>query len=74
VKGLDDVKSWMTWMGWTDGGGPGSQKLDADGQPQARHGDAIWIADVQEACAKAERENIKAEIERRDREQVGSAE
>jgi hypothetical protein len=64
---LRDVKSWMAFYGWTDGGSPGAVKRDADGKEIARHGDAIWIADVEEACAAIEREQIKAEIERRER-------
>lgn len=50
MNALKDVKSYMGFWGWTDGGAPGSVKLDADGCEVARHGDAEWIDDVQEAC------------------------
>lgn len=64
---LANVKSWMSWYGWTDKGNPGSVKKDADGHIIARHGDAVWIADVEEAIAADERERIVHEIERRER-------
>lgn len=52
---LNEVKSWMHWYGWTQHGGPGAVKLDRDGMPIARHGDATWQADVDEALATEER-------------------
>jgi hypothetical protein len=52
---LRDVKSYMEWWGWTDGGSPGSVKKDYDGHVIARHGDAQWIRDVDEACATLRR-------------------
>ncbi len=52
---LDDVKSYMEFWGWSNGGEPGSVKRDADGQVIARHGGAQWIADVERACATLER-------------------
>jgi hypothetical protein len=64
---LRDVKSWMAFYGWTDGGSPGAVKRDADGKEIAKHGDATWIEDVDKACAVIERERIKVEIERRER-------
>jgi hypothetical protein len=48
---LDLVKSYMSLWGWSDAGNPGSVKRDADNKIIARHGDAVWIADVQLACA-----------------------
>lgn len=66
MQALDDVKSWMTFFGWRDGGGPGSIKQDADGRAIARHGDATWIEDVQTCIEKAERQRLVAEIERRE--------
>jgi hypothetical protein len=47
---LDGVKSWMSFIGWTDGGSPGSVKRDANNKVVAHHGDATWIEDVQD-CA-----------------------
>lgn len=52
---LKEVKSWMGFMGWTDGGQPGSIKKDAAGQRIAGHGDSTWITDVEDACDKCER-------------------
>lgn len=63
---LNKVKSWMRFMGWTQDGGPGAVKLAYGGTVVARHGDATWIADTEEACANVEREAIIAEIERRE--------
>lgn len=63
---LDDVKSWMGFMGWTDGGSPGSVKRDAEGKTVAKAGDNTWVADVEEAIEKAERQRIVAELERRE--------
>lgn len=48
-RSLSEVKSWMTWWGWTHGGSPGSVRLDVDRFVIARHGDQIWQADVQAA-------------------------
>jgi hypothetical protein len=62
---LKEVKSWMNWWGWTDGGAPGSVKKDADGKVVAHHGDATWIDDVQEACDASQRQAARDEIERR---------
>lgn len=47
---LKDVCSWMTWWGWTSGGGPGSRRLGADGLVLAQHGDDVWKADVERAA------------------------
>lgn len=63
---LDDVKKWMTFWGWSDGGNPGSAKRDDAGNVIAFHGDATWIKDVEEAADKSERLAIIAELERRE--------
>ena len=52
---LRDVKSYMEFWGWTSGGAPGSVKQDAGGGIIARHGDAVWIEDVQKACDTLDR-------------------
>ena len=65
---LAEVKSWMQFYGWRDGGGPGSVKLAYGGSVVAKHGDAQWVKDVEEACAAIEREAARREIERRERE------
>ncbi|MEZ2410591.1 hypothetical protein AB6806_27720 [Bosea sp. RCC_152_1] len=46
---IDETKSWMRWWGWTNDGGPGAIKIDADEQPIAYHGDPTWHADVDKA-------------------------
>lgn len=61
---LNRVKSWMRSFGWSNDGGPGSVKR-IEGSPCAYHGDATWIADMEEACRRAERDAIVEEIERR---------
>jgi len=62
---LDDVKKWMNFFGWTDGGQPGSVKKNDVGKIIAHHGDATWIEDVQDAIDRKERANARAELERR---------
>jgi hypothetical protein len=52
---LREVKSWMSFWGWTNDGGPGAMKFDADNKIIAYHGDAMWVADVEEASAKIDR-------------------
>lgn len=47
---LREVKSYMSWWGWSDGGNPGSVKRDADNKIIAHHGDMTWIVDVERAC------------------------
>jgi len=42
---LREVKSWMTFLGWENGGNPGSVKKSGDGKVVATHGDATWIMD-----------------------------
>lgn len=63
---LKEIRSWMNFMGWSDGGNPGSFKRNADGSIVARHGDTTWINDVQDACDRTEREAAKAEVLRRE--------
>lgn len=65
---LSKVMSWMRFFGWTGDGGPGSVKHNADDHTIARHGDATWVKDVEDACTRADREVIIEELERRDRE------
>lgn len=50
MSALADVKSYMHFWGWSMQGGPGAIKLDVDGTIIGRHGDAVWIADVENAC------------------------
>jgi hypothetical protein len=50
VSRLAEVKKWMRWFGWTNLGGPGSTKIEADGRPSgAVHGDTTWQRDIEEA-------------------------
>lgn len=64
---LDGIKSWMSFEGWTDGGAPGSTKLDADRKVVARHGDKTWTEDVERCCDRVAAAQAKAELERRHR-------
>lgn len=57
---LSETKSWMTWWGWTNGGGPGAVKLDVTGNVIARHRDSIWQADVDKAYELARKERARA--------------
>lgn len=50
MSALQDVKSYMEFWGWRNGGGPGSVKVAYGGSVIAKHGDATWIADVEKAC------------------------
>lgn len=50
MSGLDDVKGYMEFWGWSNGGGPGSVKVGLKGEHLASHGDAHWVADVENAC------------------------
>lgn len=52
---LREVKSYMEFWGWTNGGNPGSVKQDLQGKTIAVHGDATWIDDVQKACDTIQR-------------------
>lgn len=51
MNALNDVKGYMEFWGWSDGGGPGSVKRDDGGRMIAKHGDAQWQTDVEMACA-----------------------
>lgn len=53
---LSQVKRWMTFFGWTNEGGPGSVKRDADDRIVARFQDATWCVDLDEAQRHADRE------------------
>jgi hypothetical protein len=55
MSALDDVKSYMEFWGWTNGGNPGSVKNDSRGNVIATHGDKIWSSDVENACATLNR-------------------
>lgn len=55
MSALNDVKSYMEFWGWTDGGSPGSVKHGIKGQVIARHGDAHWVVDVKNACNTLQR-------------------
>lgn len=68
MDALRDVKSWMSFYGWTCDGGPGAVKLDTELKTIGRHGDALWIEDVDKAIDALDRERAKeamAELERR---------
>lgn len=64
---LDGIKSWMSFIGWTDGGSPGSVKHDVDRNIIARHGDAVWVEDVEACCDRVVAAQAKAELEERER-------
>jgi hypothetical protein len=52
---LREVKSYMEFWGWTNGGGPNAVKLDEDRRIIAYHGDETWSKDVEEACKVIQR-------------------
>lgn len=63
---LSEVKRDMAFMGWKGDPDTGfSHKADVDGNVIARKHDAIWVADVEEATARVERQALLQEIERR---------
>lgn len=64
---IEEIKSWMRFLGWSKDGGPGAEKIDADGKRVGQHGDAVWIKDVDHATAMIEQRRILDEIERRNR-------
>lgn len=64
MNALADVKSYMNFWGWTNHGGPGGVKHDVEGRVIARHGDATWIKDVDEACATLDRIHKRATEQR----------
>jgi len=47
---LDEVRSYMSFFGWSDGGNPGSVKRDVNNKIIAFYQDATWMADVERAC------------------------
>lgn len=66
VDRLRKIKSDMAFMGWKGDPETGfSHKEDVNGKPIARHHDATWLADYEEADARAQRNEIRYEIERR---------
>ena len=65
MAALGGVKKWMSFMGWTNSGGPGGVKLAYGGTVIARHGDATWIDDVQAACDRDTADKARIELERR---------
>lgn len=64
---VEKVKSWMRFLGWRDGGAPGSVKLDADGRRVAAHGDKIWEADIEHSRRQIRDAAWREEVERRNR-------
>lgn len=64
---VSKVGKWMAFFGWSDEGRPGSHKIDVTCKVVAHHGDSTWIADVEDACARIERQAIRDELEERDR-------
>lgn len=59
---LTEVKSYMQWWGWTNGGNPGSVKQDLNGKTIAHHGDMTWIEDVEKACDTIKRITDRAAV------------
>lgn len=57
-----DIESWMTFFGWTNNGRPGAVKCAYGGTVIARHGDAVWNADVNSAIIRVERDKHKGRI------------
>lgn len=51
MSAIKEVKGYMSFWGWTNQGGPGAMKFDADNKIIAHHGDAMWVADVEKASA-----------------------
>jgi hypothetical protein len=49
---LDEVRSYMGFLGWSDGGSPGSVKRDANGKVIAHYRDNAWMADIERACVE----------------------
>jgi hypothetical protein len=66
---LRAIQSDMAFMGWKGEAARGfSHKEDVDGNVIARAHDATWIADVEEATRRVERQAIIHELERREQE------
>lgn len=49
MSALDEVMGYMSMWGWSDGGGRGSVKHGLYGEVLARHGDPLWMRDVNNA-------------------------
>ena len=64
ARTLREVKSYMSFWGWTHDGGPGAVKLDANKKPIAYHGDATWIADIEKASDTIARLEERATTQR----------
>lgn len=63
---LQAIMQDMAFMGWKGDPATGfSHKEDVNGKTIARHHDATWIADVEEASARVERLAAIRELERR---------
>lgn len=63
---LREVKSYMEFWGWTNGGNPGSLKQE-HGKTIAHHGDQTWVADVEKACDTLKRLADRASVTNGDR-------
>ena len=50
ITTLDEVRSFMSFLGWSDGGNPGSVKRDASDKVIAHYHDDAWIDDIERAC------------------------
>jgi hypothetical protein len=68
TRTIREVKSWMRFFGWEQGGTPGDVKRSSDGLLLARAGDGTWVRDIEDALDRIERQEITDELERRDRE------
>lgn len=63
---LTEIQRDMAFMGWKGDAARGfSHKVNVDGETIAHAHDAMWVADVEEATARAERLAVMREIERR---------
>jgi hypothetical protein len=70
VNTIQKVWRWMSFLGWSEEGRPGSRKTDGAGKIVAHHGDITWVSDVEDACARIERQAIRDELEKREREKA----
>ena len=69
MDALQQIQSDMAFMGWKGDPATGfTHKEDANGNLIAKHHDATWVADVEEATARFERLQIIRELERRETE------
>ena len=63
---IAQIKENMALLGWRGRSkGLFTHKIDADGQTVARHHDATWLADMEEAIALSELQMVRRELERR---------